>query len=356
MRLRSACVGIALAVTTAVGGLAGAGTASAAAPPPFDPPAVVWDCIPGGSDASIASDGAVRGFLTCNGGVGGGPINYFGYRTGSQVFRQATPWTGRVLASAWDGVSATYIVFNDLGVVKIGKRLENGSFSATTTLAVDTGDNTTADVVADNGKWWVVWSRNAGSDPVGPLSLFQEHTLGGTQNNGKISNPPSAGGDWQPQLTWNGSVAHLFWTRSANVAGGSSDIWLAESTNGYWVSSPFATAGTRNTSPSAIDAGGSLRVTWQRDGRINYASRGATYANHSFLSTGSSPKVGYSLGKTFLAWEHDDKLLFTQSSGSGWTSATTAGFPGVPAAVLGQGGKARTLYYEDERLTIARQS
>lgn len=151
-------------------------------------------------------------------------------------------------------------------------------------------------------------------------------------------------------------MVYLFWTRSANAAGPAADLWWASSTGGAWASAPFATVGTSNSAPSAIDAAGSVRVTWVRDGRISYASRGTTYLNHSFASTGSAPKVGYSAGKVFLGWRHNDILLFSQSSGSGWTSAVLAGFPGVPTNVMGQGGKARVLYLEDERLTIDKQS
>jgi len=356
MKVRSAMVSIGLTVLAAIGGIAGAQPAAAAAPGPFDPSVVVMNCIPGGADASIAADGAVRGFLTCNGGVGEGPISYFGYRSGTAVYRQSTPWNGQVLAAAWDGSGATYVVFSDNGVLQIGKRLENGTFSATTTLAVDVDVDTTADLVASNGKWWTVWSRHAGSDPTGPLSLFQAHTLLGTQLGGKITNPPAQGADWQPALTWNGSVLYMFWTRTANAAGAASDLWLASTTGGGWTSAPFATVGTNNSAPSAIDAAGSLRVTWVRDGRIMFASRGTTYLTHSFASTGANPRVGYSGGKTFLAWRHNDTLLFVQSAGSGWTSSVLAGFPGSPRNVMGQGGKARVLYLEDERLTIDKQS
>ena len=223
-------------------------------------------------------------------------------------------------------------------------------------LAVDVDDDTTADLVAANGKWWAVWSRHSGSDPTGPLSLFQAHTLLGTQLGTKITHPSALGADTLPALTWNGSVLYLFWTRTANAAGAASDLWWASSTGGAWASAPFATVGTRNSAPSAIDAAGSVRVTWVRDGHIVYASRGTSYLNHSFASTGSAPKVGYSAGRIFLAWRHSDSLLFVQSSGSGWTSAVLAGFPGSPRNVMGQGGKARVLYLEDERLTIDKQS
>ena len=102
MKVRNALVSVGLTVVAVVGGIVGAPTA-AAAPPPFDPAVVVMNCIPGGADASIASDGAVRGFLTCNGGIGEGPISYFAYRSGTSVYRQSTPWEGQVLAAAWDG-------------------------------------------------------------------------------------------------------------------------------------------------------------------------------------------------------------------------------------------------------------
>ena len=356
MKVRNAIAGFGLAMVATVGGMATAQPAAAAtAPGAFGPAAVVLNCIPGGADASIAADGAVRGFATCNGGVGEGPISYFGYRSGTAVYRQSTPWKGQVLAAAWDGVGATYVVFSDNGILQIGKRLENATFSPTTVLAVDVDDHTTADLVASHGKWWTVWSRHSGSDPTGPLSLFQAHTLLGTQLGGKITNPPAQGADSQPALTWNGSVLYLIWTRTANAAGAASDIWWASSTGGAWASAPFATVGTRNSAPSAVDAAGSVRVTWVRDGRIMYASRGTTYLTHSFASTGSNPKVGYSGGQTFLAWQHNNSLLFVQSSGSGWTSAVLAGFPGVPRNVMGQGGKARVLYLEDERLTINKQ-
>ncbi|MTD14324.1 hypothetical protein GIS00_10225 [Nakamurella sp. YIM 132087] len=330
--------------------------AVSAAPGAFGADQIVGSCISGPSAADISTDGTVRGFAACTGGAEYGPISYFRQQAGGTLYREDTPWTGEVLATAWDGVDAMYVVFEDEGMLRIAKRTSStGAYSATTLLSFDSGFQ--ADVVASNGKWWAVWSRPAGSGMDAPVQLFQAHTLLGTQAPTQITHTPPSITNTHPSLTYRNGRVTLIWSRGYEDH---SDLRMANSTGGPWASFDFATFGTDNDRVDSINYNGILYTTWQRDGKIVVAdnSTGA-FVSHTFVTGGRLPRIGHSGGKTFLAWTTgsgiNQKLLFTERSGGVWSSVPVGGFPGVASAVLGQGGKARILYYDDERLHLRSQ-
>src|SRR5664279_730478 len=105
----------------ASGGLLLAAAAPAGAVGPFGPDQIIVNCIPGPMAASIASDGTTSGFSPCNGGNGDGPITYFSQKPPGGIVREASPYTGKVLATAWDGADALYVLFTQGNNLRIAK-------------------------------------------------------------------------------------------------------------------------------------------------------------------------------------------------------------------------------------------
>jgi len=329
----------------------------------FGPAAtLVPSCGPGLGGAAIASDGTTRGFAECNGNPDG-PIWYFRHRPGAAPARQLTPYTGAVLAVAWDGVGATYVVFQQGSQLKIAKRTEaGGAYSPITTLTT-TGANArlfTADVVASNGQWWAVWSEQVG--PGGEFAqteLFQRHTLLGVQPRTRITATASNIDDDQPALAYLNGKVTLAWTRAVDPAvPGPSDIRIATSTGGAWSSRLFASLGTANYDPDVFVAGVVTFVTWGRDGRVVVADNGTgSFVSRTFGTPGFIPSVAYSFGKVFVAWVSDpgNQVVVAERSGGVWTSAAVVGAPSAPTVVLAQGGKARVVYRTTSQVAIRTQ-
>ncbi len=333
-----------------------AGAAPAGAVGPFGPDIILANCIPGPMAASIASDGTTSGFIPCTGGIGDGAISYFEQKPGSPLFREGSPYTGKVLATAWDGVDALYVVFTQGSDLKIAKRIKStGAFSATTLLATGS-DRFTADVVASAGKWWAVWSRQVG--PGGEFAqteLFQRHTLLGTQPATQITATAASIDDGEPTLGYSAGKVTMLWTRTYSPAiPGQSDLRIATNTGSGWSSSTFTTGGYTNHRPDSLTVNGHTYVAWQRDNKILEADNSSgPYVSHTFAGSGVGPKIGASLGKVFVGWtigiDEYQRFYLEERSGGVWTGAVLSGFPGGAVAVLGQGGKARVIYAEDER-------
>ena len=143
---------------------------------------------------AVSSVGTVRGFAGC--GDTAAPIWFFRADPGQPGFRQPSPYTGVVLAVAWDGACATYVVYDTGSELRIGRRNEQGtgSFAQPTTLSTAVGAIPhRADVVANAGQWWAVWSEQVG--PGGEFAqeeLFQQRTLLGTQPRTRITSTAAA--------------------------------------------------------------------------------------------------------------------------------------------------------------------
>ncbi len=325
---------------------------------PFGPDQIIVNCIPGPMAASIASDGTTMGFSPCNGGFGDGAITYFSQQPPGVIVRDPSPYTGKVLATAWDGVDALYVVFTQGNALKIGKRLRStGSYSATTLLATGSGlAPFTADVVASAGKWWTVWSQQVG--PGGEFAqteLFQRHTLLGTEPATRITGTSSSIDDGEPTLGYSGGRLTMIWTRTSTPAvPGQSDLRIATNTGAGWTSSTLTSAGFTNDRADSITVGGTTYVAWQRDGRIVEADNlSGSFVSRTFAIPGVGPKIGASAGQVFVGWtvgtDVNQKFFLAERAAGTWTGTVLSAFPGGAEAVLGQGGKARAIYAEDER-------
>jgi hypothetical protein len=348
------------------------GVTPATAVAPFGPAEqLVAGCGVGLGDAVIASDGTTRGFAECPADPDdpNGPIWFFRDRPGQAPSQQQTPYTGFVLAAAWDGVGATYLLYQQDTTLKIAKRVESsGAYSSPTTLATGAAALFfTGDVVASAGKWWAVWSEQTG--PGGEFAqteLFQAHTLLGTQGRTRITTTASNVFDVEPTLAYASGRVSMVWSRWTNpfTGTGQSDLRRGSNTGGGWSTVLLTAAGNVNLAADMIVYAGVTYVTWERDGRIVVTSNSSgTFASRTFNTPGFVPSVSVSLGKLFVAWaaspsggDVDNRVFLAERSGGVWTGANVTPAPSAPVAVLAQGGKARVVYRTDTDVQIITQS
>jgi hypothetical protein len=325
----------------------------AAAVGPFGPAeTVIGGCSLAAGDAAIAVDGTTRGFANCT-DADPGPVRFFRDTPTSAPVQELSPYTGVVVAAAWDGQNATYVVIAGGGALRIGKRLEStGSYSPLTTLTtVQNGAvGASADVVAANGQWWAVWT-----EPVGPggefaqTQLFQRHTLLGTQGRTRITTTAGNVDDFAPTLAFANNRVTLVWTRAtSSAAGGPADLRIAESSGGAWLSRPLASLGDQNTDADVTVNAGVTWVTWTRDGQTVVADNaGGTFHSLTFGGFGSEPTVAVSGTHVFVAWRSDtaNRAVIAERTVSGWTSGQVDVTPSFPLRVLAQAGLARVIYW-----------
>jgi hypothetical protein len=202
-------------------------------------------------------------------------------------------------------------------------------------------------VVASAGRWWVVWSEWVASADggKGQTELFQRRTLLGVQGRTRITTTASVWDD-APTLAYANGRMTMVWSRAVigPLGPGPSDLRIAESTGGSWVSRPFASVGEFNDDPDVTIAAGVTWVTWGRDERIVVANNaGGTFHSHTFAA-GFSPTVAVSGGRAFVAW-YSDRIVVAELSGGTWTSTRVADPPSYSLRVLAHGTKARIVYW-----------
>jgi hypothetical protein len=346
-----------------------AGALPASAVGPFGPAvAVLTGCSGNDGDAAIAADGTTRGFAECGFGAGG-PIAFFRHKPGVAPFGASTPYAGIVRAVAWDGADSTYVVFEQNGQLKIGKRFEhNGLYAPTTTLSPSGGVIPfSADVVASNGRWWVVWSEpNGPGGEFAHTQLFQRHTLLGVQGKTRITTTPGNIDDSELSLAYFAGRLTLVWTRATRSPNmpGPANLRRATSTGGAWTSTLLATAGTRNFQPDVTVYASVTYVTWNRDGSVWVASNAnGAFASRALGSFAGRPSVAVSGGNLFVAWTlfnrgdpTDTRVIIAQRTDGIWTSAQVAPAPSTAMVVLAQGTKARVVYRSDSFVAVRPQT
>lgn len=355
---------IAAAVIGAAALTIGVGALPAGAVEPFSGPTVLAaDCLSSGADASIAPDGTVYGFTSCN-SVSGDAIRYIrSDATSSHSY--PTPYQGYVLASAWDGAGHTYVVFLDGMDLKIAKVTDASLADSAVTVLAHLGATTHlgADVVASDNRWWAVWSTWSDGDE--HRQLYQRHTLLGTQRTTRITDTAFAVTDDDPSLAYAAGRVTLVWTRELDTGGAGGEVQRnctirrASSTGGGWASGAYTGLGTCNETAQVVAYGGHTYVTWLRDGHIMEAddSTGHTVSK-SFNTPGYVPKLAVSYGTVFVGWTTyaGGMVFLAERDGSTWTGANVTGHDAYLAAVLAQRGTARVVYGAGNTLRMRGQA
>jgi hypothetical protein len=289
-------------------------------------------------DAVIGADGITRGFAAfTGGGCPAGRIWYFQGFGGAWI-STVSPYTGRVMAVAWDG-SATYLLFSQrldstTHEVRIASHRASG-FSPGRRLAQPTGTAFTSqgyqpagDVVAVGGRWWAVWTELAPIDD-SYSKLFQARTLGSSRPGGVLrrqmtfqqASAPEALSDAAPSLTLApGSSAAsgravLAW-ETDNFADATAVKTATAGYDGRWRSrrwSPLAGLPYIH-GPALTTYGGRVLGAYSRPfGGPRWTQRAVMMVDPQsappaaftsvFASGGSSHRIAASRGHTFVAWD-----------------------------------------------------
>jgi hypothetical protein len=268
-----------------------------------------------------------------------------------------------VLAVAWDGQGAAYVLFQHGSALLLGKRVEaTGAYAPATTLSSGSGVvSFTGDVVAANGLWWAVWSEQVGpGGEFAQLELFQRHTLLGVQGRTRITTTADNVDDFEPTLAYAGGRVTMVWSRATNPAvPGPTDLRIAESTGGAWLSRPLASLGQFNEDADVAVNAGVTWVSWTRDGAVVVADNtGGAFHSRTLTTAGAESTVAISGSNTFVAWYayNADRVVLAERSGGTWTSGQVDNPSSYPLRVVAQGTKARVVYVRDNSVLIRTQT
>jgi hypothetical protein len=297
---------------------------------PFDPPqTVVGGCRPSSADAVVGPDGGLTGFASCP-SPSGLLIRFFSRSADGTVNpSQNSGFTGSVLAVAADE-TATYVMYVNGIEIRVGKRTTAGVFTSRGIDAWYGDDFPTGDIIARDGRWTGVWSRQTGPAG-GPTRLFQ---AGSTSVVSWIHSVTSDVSDHLPTLAYSGATPVLIWVRSVSTQPGSDLMVSKRMPSGGWEGPRrFATAGTDNLAPDMAVAGGRTFVTWYRDGFVMVASNaGGSFTSHRFAVGGFGTHVAVSstggvVDHAFVTWTATatGRVFFAESATTGTVHGTWEG-------------------------------
>jgi hypothetical protein len=332
-------IGVAVGLAGLVAGtLLGLPTGASAAPPSFGTPVTV---VPAGcnfdevtGDVKLSSDAITRGFVAFHGGSCGlePSIRYF-RQSGGGWTAVTSPYRGRVLAVAADGVS-TWLLYANLGGIHLGRRTGAGAFAASrrlSTVGLSGAVHPTGDVVASGGRYWAVWSEQVG--PGGEFAqteLFQALTLGQGHFHDDIARQritfTTASDDIQPALTLDpktsGDTARvlMIWNRNDGAQGLVSTLRVASAAfDGRWTSRQWSRTGTFAGSPDlhTIFSSKTVLAAYVAGGRIIQATNPpGTLVTNRFARAGTGPRITRSLGANFTAWTSNAQHVVLARSGA----------------------------------------
>ena len=273
----------------------------------------------GTSDAAFGA-GTIRGFASfpdCS-----HDIYYF--QGGTQGYtRVAAPYTGVVLGVDADE-TATYLIYRMTDPVGrttgvgVTRRTHAGAYDSTQVVSGAAATQAvlpTADIAAEGGKWWAVWTEQVG--PGGEFAtqqLFQARTYGTVVNRQQIT--ATVPDNSEPSISLDGNGAVMAWTRwTAPEQPGPADLWVATNPGGAWTSRVFSSAGSINRTADLKRIGGVTFLTWVRDGRIVEAENTpGTFVSHVFLTPGDRPRVGSTYGSQFVTWTTPDGVYYARGN------------------------------------------
>lgn len=356
--------------------------ASAAAPSFASPATIVsagcnFDDVTG--DAKLSSDSLTRGFVAFHGGgCADEPAIRYVRQSGGGWTAVTSPYRGRVLAVAPDGIS-TWLLYANAGGIHLGRRTSAGAFAASSRLSPNGLGGAvfpTGDLVASGGRYWAVWTEQVG--PGGEFAqqeLFQALTLGQGHFHDGIGRQQITGvsrDDAQPSLTLDpnatGSAGRvvMVWTRSDGAQGLVSNLYTASAGfDGRWSGRQWTRTGTLASGADLHTILSSKVVVagYVAGGQVVQAVNApATLATNRFRVRGTGPRATRSLGTNFTAWTSNAQHLVLAASGAaGSVSFEVDLNPGAGqqrlVAVTARAGKATVLgaSFASDRLYAIRQ-
>jgi hypothetical protein len=206
----------------------------------------------------------------------------------------------------------------------------------------------TGDVIAKDGQWFGVWSKQVG--PGGTSAQTELFSAGSVLPVRRVTTS-AANDDQQPTLAYSASIPVMIWSRSAAPASSEfSDLYKAKFIGGTWEApQPFATLGSANFDPDMQIAGGRTFVAWNRGVGVWVASNPfGPFTSHHFNTTGFRPKVAASttggvvdhifvLFTTFGPRLEVNQPFFAESASDGSVDLAWDGTRIAPAIAYGLG-------------------
>jgi len=302
--------------------------------------ATITSCGIGPADAGSSANGTVRG--ASSGCYADGSIKFFWYQGGTSAAIKS-PYRGTVLATAYDGGSYTFVVYVDVhNSLRLGRMSDSGSAQQSVVLS-SANSYFTADLVAADGKYWVVWSEQVGSS--GQQELYQRRTLSGTKGKTRITTTGSQIHDYEPTVAYSGGRLTLVWTRGSTTG---SDVKMATSTGGNWTTTTFASAGKYNSNADLAVVGGKTYVVWNRDGKVVLRDNsGGGYRSKQFNTPSwNAPSVAVTAGKVYVSWTLDgpERVYLARKAAGTWKGRVVSGSPAASIAAVAGGGSGQVVY------------
>ena len=276
---------------------------------------------PGSADAAFGGS-TIRGFA----GFSACSHAIYYVQGGSQGYtRRQSPYRGVVLGVDADE-TATYLVYlmtdaaGNASGIGVTKRSHAGSFFPTRVLSTAAGSQVvtpTADIGAEGGRWWAVWTEQVGpGGEFAPQQLFQAKTYGTAADHQQITFTGSDVDNTEPSISLDGTGAVLAWTRqTAPAQPGPADLWVATNANTAWSSRVFSSAGTQNRTADVKRIGGFTFLAFVQDGRIVEAENTTgAWTSHVFLTPGDRPRVGSTFGSQFVAWTAANGVFYARGN------------------------------------------
>ena len=304
---------------------------------------------PGSADAAFGG-GTIRGFA----GFSACLHAIYYVQGGTQGYtRVLAPYRGVVLGVDADE-TATYLVYmmtdaagNPSGI-GVTKRSHGGTFFPTRVLSTAAGRQVvtpTADIGAEGGRWWAVWTEQVGpGGEFAPQQLFQAKTFGTATDHQQITFTGPDVDNTEPSISLDAAGAVMAWTRQFQPAvPGQSDVRIATNPNTAWTSRVFSDTGTINRTADVKRIGGFTFVAWVRDGSIvESENTGGSWSSEVFTHPGDRPRVGATFGSVFVAWTAANGVFYARGNmGSQSFSGQYVSAPGTAldtmVAVNGKG-------------------
>jgi hypothetical protein len=301
-----------------------------------DPPCAT---APGTADAAFGGN-TIRGFASfddCS-----YAIYYF--QGGTQGYtRTVAPYTGVVLGVDADE-TATYLIYrmtDPIGRttgIGVTKRSHGGTFYPTRVLSEAAATQVvlpTADIAAEGGRWWAVWTEQVG--PGGEFAsqqLFQAKTYGTAADHQQITFTAADVDNTEPSISLDSRGAVMAWTRqTAPEMPGPSDVRIATNPDTAWTSRVFSDAGTFNRTADVKRISGFTFVALVRDGRIVEAENTTgRWTRHVFLTPGDRPRVGATSGSQFVTWTAGGRVFYAR--GNKGSQSFVGQYVSAPGTVL----------------------
>jgi hypothetical protein len=291
--------------------------------------------------ASADAAGVAHGFVNATNSGYGSQLTYF-RASATSIATRTAPYTGQVIATAWDGSDATYVVYARASTLYIAVHHDRSATFSHPTVLTTSYTYGGADVVASAGKWWVVWAEWDGSH----TSLYQRRTLLGSGERTHAVSTPAGSNDMSPSLAYASGKATMVWARTPRNNAWPAHVELGTSTGALFSASTLVGGEENNGQQVAVSAGHTY-VAFEHGTNRMYEKDNSTgtWVTHEFATHGLSGSVAVAGGVVYQAWSTVDARVFLAARYAGnWAGSVVTGVGAGELEVLA-GPAGPTLLY-----------